>query len=338
MESYLRNRTQITSVNNKISDPGLVTSGVPQGSILGPLLFLIFINDLPLALSRNISSIDLYADDTTIYDMQSDLHTLKLNLQEALFSLHIWCKQNGMLLNTEKTKVMIITTRQKRIHIDESILTLSYNGTELNLTTADKILGVNIDANLTWNEHFNFICKKISTYIWLLSRIQHFINYEHKVIFYNAYIHPHFNYCNIIWGNSSNYNMSKIVKLQKRACKIILGNEYSSFEDAKSRLSILSFEQSMFVNKAKIMFKVTHSLLPKYICELFEKKRDQSNQTTLRSTSGQNFRIPKPNINVFKNSISYSGPIIWNSIPTEIKNSSSYNAFSRNCISWLINS
>ena len=113
MTSYLKSRTQVISVNGIKSNVAEISSGVPQGSILGPLLFLIFINDLPLVLSRKVSSTDLYADDITIYDVQTDLGTLRSNLQEPLLILQRWCRQNGMLLNTRKTKVMLISTRQK---------------------------------------------------------------------------------------------------------------------------------------------------------------------------------------------------------------------------------
>ena len=106
----------------------------PQGSILGPLLFFIFMNGLPYT----TSSTDLYADDTTVYDAQFDLKILESNLQTSQLALHGWCKQNGMLLNTEKTKVMLITTRQKKLHINENILSLSYNNAELQVTTGDK--------------------------------------------------------------------------------------------------------------------------------------------------------------------------------------------------------
>ena len=187
MKSYLNNRTQVVSVNNEISNEDSVKCGVPQGSNLGPMLFLIFINDLPLFLSDNVSSTDLYADDTTIYDAQYDLDELKKNLQKSLIALHIWCKKNEMLLNTDKTKVMIITTRQKRLHINENILTLSYNETELQKRTGDKILGVNIDENLTWNNHYQFVCRKISSYIWLLSRISRFLSNEHRLLYYKSY-------------------------------------------------------------------------------------------------------------------------------------------------------
>ena len=98
-------------MTNTLSKPASVTCGVPQCSILGPLLFLILINDLPLALQKSVV-VDLYADDTTFYDFQSDVFQLETNLQHALNLLHIWCQQNGMVL-TDKTKVMLITSRQK---------------------------------------------------------------------------------------------------------------------------------------------------------------------------------------------------------------------------------
>ena len=113
-----------------------------------------------MVLSEKIQSIDLYADDTTIYDMQSDLETLQSNLQYSLIKLQNWCKQNRMLLNAEKTKIMLITTRQKRIKLHEDLFNLTYNDINLQLTTGDKILGVNVDQNLQF-----YVCKKISSYI-----------------------------------------------------------------------------------------------------------------------------------------------------------------------------
>ena len=337
MKSYLNNRTQVVSINNEISNEDSVKCGVPQGSILGPILFLIFINDLPLFLSDTVSSTDLYADDTTIYDAQYDFDELKKNLQKSLIALHIWCKKNGMLLNTDKTKVMIITTRQKRLHLDENILTLSYNDTELQITTGDKILGVNIDENLTWNNHYQFVCRKISSYIWLLSRISRFLSNEHRLLYYKSYIQPHFNYCNVIWGNASNSNVTRMNRLQIRACKLIhvLGNEYDDFESAKATLNILSFEQSVFVSKAKIMYKVANGLVQQYICDLFTRRSEVAHGTSLRSITNQNFAIPKPKLTLYKESISYSGPVIWNNIPNDIRYLSNVSSFSKIVSNWI---
>ena len=105
--------------------------------------------------------------------------------------------------------------------------------------------------------------------MWLLSRIKSYQSREHTSLFYKAYIQPHFNYCNIIWGNSTNYNVSRLTKLQRRACKIILENEHEDLDRAQKILNILSFGQNVSVNKAKTMYKVANSLLPQYIIDLF---------------------------------------------------------------------
>ena len=132
-ESYLSNRLQRVSLNNNLSARASVKCGVPQGSILGPLLFLIFINDLPFVL-QNYVVVDLFADDTTFYDFQFDITQLETNLQHALNLLRIWCRQNGMVLNTDKTKVMLITSRQKRLSMHNPVLSLTYSDIDINDT------------------------------------------------------------------------------------------------------------------------------------------------------------------------------------------------------------
>ena len=93
--------------------------------------------------------------------MQSDLETLQSNLQHSLIKLHKQCKQNGMFLNTEKTKIMLITTRQKRIRLHKDLFNLTYNDINLQLTKGDKVLGVNVDQNLQWTNHFQYVCKRL---------------------------------------------------------------------------------------------------------------------------------------------------------------------------------
>ena len=123
--SYLLKRKQKVFVNNKLSDPEDIICGVPQGSILGPLLFLIFINDLPLNIDNVFT--DLYADDTTLYCTGKSQTFIEKQLQAALHELSTWCKQNGMLINTAKTKVMLLTTPQKRILLNKDMLLLTLN-------------------------------------------------------------------------------------------------------------------------------------------------------------------------------------------------------------------
>ena len=334
--SYLSNRTQRVAMNNKCSDSEQISFGVPQGSILGPLLFLIFINDLPLALKHAVTSIDLYADDTTVYDIQSSMETLQQNLQNSLILLNKWCRENGMVINTDKTKVMLITSRQKRYKLQNDSLFLNSDGVDLKLSSNEKILGVQIEENLIWNGHFQYISKKIASSLWLLSQIKSFLSVDDKLLFYNAYIRPHLEYCSVIWGNSTNLNIQKVTKLQRRACKLILMSEYTHLEESCDRLKILSFDEIVFLNKAKIMYKIANNIAPMYLINLFQ-WRNASDDTisNLRSVANRNFLIPKPKLNLFKNSLSYSGAIIWNSIPLEIKNSNSLDIFVYKCKAWM---
>ena len=151
------------------SDFQPISCGVPQGSILGPLLFLLFINDLPLY--TNVFT-DLYADDTTLYDVQDSMEQIENNLQTTLNSLKIWCRQNGMILNSSETKVMLVTSNQKRERLPNDNLDLKFNNESLNMISNDKILGVFVDNNLTWAHHIKYLTKKISSSTWLLSKIK----------------------------------------------------------------------------------------------------------------------------------------------------------------------
>ena len=159
---------------------------------------------------------------------------------------------------------------------------------------------------------------------------------DDKLLFNNAYIRPHLEYCSVIWGNSTNFNIQKVTKLQRRACKLILMSEYTHLEESCDRLKILSFDEIVFLNKAKIMYKIANNIAPMYLINLFQ-RRNASDDTisNLRSVANRNFLIPKPKLNLFKNSLSYSGAIIWNSIPLEIKNSNSLDIFVNKCKAWM---
>ena len=147
---------------------------------------------------------------------------------------------------------------------------------------------------------------------------------DDKFLFYNAYIRPHLEYCSVIWGNSTNLNIQKVTKLQRRACKLILMSEYTHLEESCDCLKVLAFDEIVFLNKANIMYKIGNVIAPIYLVNLFQMRNSSDDAiSNLRSVANRNFLIPKPKLNLFKNSLSYSGAIIWNSIPLEIKNSNS---------------
>ena len=275
-KSYLSNRSQQVVINNSSSTSDDVVCGVPQGSILGPLLFLLFINDLPLSLKHLPISVDLYADDTTLYGTASDKSSLEANLQKALDSVHTWCLENGMLINTDKTKLMLIASRQKRNSLIDGELKITFNNIDLKTSTNEKILGVHVDQNFVWNNHFQHVSQKISSHLWLLSQIQTYLTVQHRSLFYNAYIKSHIEYCYVVWGNSCSFNAYKIEKLQRRACKLILGNDYTTLDAARKELNILSFEETIFIHKAKVMYKIANNVAPIYLTDLFQMRGNGS--------------------------------------------------------------
>ena len=333
--TYLTNRKQQVAINNCKSDFKQISYGVPQGSILGPLLFLLFINDLPLYTSNVFT--DLYADDTTLYDVQDSMEQIENNLQSSLNNLQIWCRSNGMILNSSKTKVMLVTTYQKRQRLTNDQFDLTYNKESLNMISNDKILGVFVDNNLTWSNHIKHLTKKIASSIWLLSKIKKFLSQAHRVQFYKSYIQPHIDFCNIVWGSSSESNKLKIFRLQKRACKVILDYNVDDSIEAMNSLKIMSIYDRLYLRKAKFMFKVYNNIAPAYISENFTLRNNENTNIQLRSSSAGCFIPPKPRTECFKQSLRYSGCLIWNSLPEEVKNAQTISTFHNRCVRWLVN-
>ena len=125
----------------------------------------------------------------------------------------------------------------------------------------------------------------------------------------------------VIWSNSSNFNVNKIYKLQRRACKLILSHDYKSLNESLEQLDILSFDQGVFLNKAKIMYKIHNNLAPSYLHEMFQMREVNLDNTTsnLRSVTNKHYVLPQAKCNLFKGSLSFSGVLVWNSIPLDIK-------------------
>ena len=163
--------------------------------------------------------------------------------------------------------------------------------------------------------------------MWLLCKKGTNLSTEHRVLFYNTYIKPHLDYCSLIWSNTSNININKVSRLQRRSCKLILSIEYNGLIEAFQRLNILSFLIKVFPpSKAKMMYKIHSNIAPSYLNEMFLMYDTTLNNTAsnLRSVTIKNFLVPQAKFNLFKDSLSYSGVMVWNSVPVSIKGLSSY--------------
>lgn len=218
IKSYLTNRTQVTSITkicprSKIeteygSGPRIVKFGVPQGSVLGPLLFLIYINDLPNSTNDRMV---LFADDcTVVYNNESDIN-------RSICSIIEWLENNNLLINIDKTKLMHF--KQKTNHkLDTKV---EYLGKEVELTTTTKFLGVHIDNNLKWQTHIEFLCKKISQSSYSLYLLSKKVSLPSLLVAYHGYVVSRLRYAIIFWGNATNWD--KVFKCQKKCVRAMCG-------------------------------------------------------------------------------------------------------------------
>ena len=176
--SYLSNRSQKTYINGSFSTPGYVKCGVPQGSILGPLLFCIFINDLPLHIKNKAEvNLDLFADDSSLSARNKDLQTVQHTLQNSLTDVSSWCKNNKMALNPQKSKSMVVATRQKH-QLCPLTLTLTIGSESIEQVNVHRVLGVLIDDKFSWHDHIDSVLKRVSRNLFLLNKLSHCVNKE----------------------------------------------------------------------------------------------------------------------------------------------------------------
>ncbi len=198
-KSYLSNRIQQVNFKRTLSDEQPVTIGVPQGSILGPLLFIIFMNDAPDAIKQILH---LYADDTNLQASDPDLSVLEQKLNDDLESLSKWLNENRLVVNTDKTVCMILSTHQSRATLTNCTLKLKVGDKHIKQVNEGKLLGIIIDESLTWDKHIYKMCNKIRKKLGLLKRLKKCIPSNTLIMLFNSLVLPHFDYANVVWGTA----------------------------------------------------------------------------------------------------------------------------------------
>ena len=310
-DAYLSNRVQRTVVNGVLSDRMYIDVGVPQGSILGPLLFVIFINDLA-SISPSID-IDMYADDTTLTTSSNTALNIESTLNREIKLISEWMKVNNLILNTNKTKFMLIGTRQRLNKMGP--VSVLINEAPVERVTRYKSLGLLVDECLTWNDHVDYITRKINSKLGILKRIKPCLPLPQLQLIYKSLILPHIDYCSTVWGQRFLYHTIKLDKLQNRAARIILSAAWDTpSKELLSQLNWPTITNRFQYSKSITVFKALHNLAPSYICNKFINQGSVHNYQT-RSITNNKLFIPKHRTTYMKHSLTISGSILFNSLP-----------------------
>ena len=317
--SYLTNRKQRVKTGSFFSDWLEILLGVPQGSILGPILFNIFINDLFMFLKE--TEICNFGDDNTIYACDKNVENVIYRLKNDIKNVIDWYNANSMVANPDKFQLMFLGKK-----VDKQIC-LTVNNLSINLVETVKLLGVVIDNKLNCVEHINNICKVANNKTNALLRIRKYIDVHTAKIYANAYILSAFYYCPMIWMFCNKISNNMINKAHIRCLKCVYNKNNMSLEN----LSSIDGSASIHVKNLRILmtevYKSLNQINPEFMWDIFQIK---ASPYQLRMPL--NLTLPPTSSKTFGTySLAFRASFVWNNLPAIIKNSTTLRQF-RNLI------
>ena len=327
IKSYLTNRWQRTKINNSYSSWLELLVGVPQGSVLGPLLFNLFINDLFYIIKTDICN---YADDNTPFSCDMSLDTLMAKLESSTKSALDWFHNNGMKLNAKKCQLLVSG------HKFENMVCKIENS-QLIETHTVTLLGIDIDSELTFNTHMKKLCKKASQKLNALSRLCAFLPFQRRKILMNAFFDSQFSYCPLVWMFHSRDINTRINNLHFRALRMVYQDEKSSFEELLKRNYSVTIHHRNLQFLAIEMYKVMKGIGPVFMKEIFTINSNAFTTHPSSSTRSNSLFYNKSNpkkVSSGLETLRHLGPRIWNIIPLEVRESESLSLFKGKIKKW----
>ena len=325
-KSYLENRKFLVNVENEYSNPGDLTCGVPQGSILGPLIFLMYVNDMPKSVDCNLY---LYADDTCLVFSDDNLKSIESSLNRNFDSLCDWFIENKLSIHfgEEKTKCIVFGTKKRLKNLDE--LKIRHKDIRIKQHKSVTYLGCILDDCLSGESMATKVLGKINGRLQFLYRKHSFLNSHLRRTLCNALIQPHFDYASSAWYPNLNKKFSKKVQIAQNKCIrfcLYLGNRahigINEFKEIKWLPTRERFQQCVCVSAYKFWNKIT----PSYMSEIYHSVEYR------HSTRRGMFRLQQPyrNLNIGQKGLSYIGPRYWNALRSDLKSSKNTNIFKHN--------
>ena len=298
---YLDNRTQKCVVNGSHSECCTLKCGIPRRTILGPLLFLLYINDLPNCLSHFVPR--MYADDTHLTYSNGNIHSVQSSLSEDLLNINRWLTANKLTLNMTKTEFMLNGSRQKLNNLS-SLPSLNINNVPIKHSHCSKSLGILIGHNLTWETHVDALSKKITSGIGAIKCINHCLPPTALHDVYYGLVQSHFDYCSVVWGNCGKSLRDKLQRLQNRAARVLTNSNYDA--DASILLNDSGWqnlETQRQIQKAVMVYKSLNCLAPDYMSSKFILRSDLFNSYNLRDSVNK-LAVPLLRTDYYRNTVS----------------------------------
>ena len=329
--SYLHQRQQYVKISSTSSKWKYINCGVPQGSILGPLLFIIYINDL--VNSSPILHKIIFADDTNLFMSHNNIDILQDLLNKKLSEVDSWFKINKLSLNIAKTNFMTFCTDKKQKNTNSVRITI--NGEEINKVTSTKFLGVLLDDVLHFKPHIDNLVQKLSKYVGLFFKLRHLLPRAVLLTLYKTLFEPHLLYCNIIWSNTNPTYLKKLEILQK---KIIRAISWAPANSPTAHLfasyGLLRLKELTYHQNASTMYQVVSGMNNK-LSELIPIYGTLHHYDTRNKhqITGKDRQLKGPSLGVV-----CQGPQIWNDLDDTIKMSKSFSSFKSRLKQKLLNS
>ena len=324
LQNYLSNRKQCIKLGNFKSEYQNISKGVPQGSILGPVLFNIFLNDIFYFIQNSI--LYNYADDNTISKFHHDLKTVIETLENDSQILIQWFSDNKMKANPEKFQAIAIGSKTRSKNISFKLTE------EINIKCEEevKLLGVTIDFRLNFNTHITNICKKASRQLNVLKRIGKHLCKLGKLNIYYSFIMSNFNYCPLTWHFCSEANTQKLENIQKRALRFIYNDYTSTYETLllNSKLPTLKIRRLRSI--ALETYKIVNKESPAYLHDLVKIKQNAYSFRYTNTAEMPQVRTTHYGISSFR----YGAARLWNSFPQHFRDQTNYNQFRSLVESW----
>ena len=320
IDSYLTGRKQRTKVNNSFSSWSDILSGIPQGSILGPLLFNIYLNDIFFFI--NETGLTNYGDDNTPYAINSNVDTLIATLENDTKTLIEWFNDNYFKMNSDKCH-LLVTNHGDNLHAligDDTIM-----GSE-----SVKLLGIHIDNKLTFNEHVEKLCKKVSLKLHALSRISQYMSTDKLRVIMKAFIESQFAYCPLIWMFHSRALNNRINHLHEKALRLTYKDSNSSFAELLQLDNSFPIHDRNLQKLALEMFKIKNGLSPPFMSSIFPPSNTPYNLRGAPPFETSNVRT----VYNGTETIYFRGPKTWSLVPNYIKVSKSLSEFKIKIKSW----